>query len=227
MISFKGAQFPRDVILHAMYFYLRYSVSYRDLEEILSERGVVVDHATLNRWVIKYSPLVALKAQAAKRRSNRSWRMDETYVRVRGNWTYLYRAVDKHGNTLDFMLSKHRNADAAKKFFARALATNGIPEKIVIDKSGANKAGIREINKILKRFGCPVSVQTIQSKYLNNLIEQDHRFIKRRVRNMGGFGSFRGAAATLEGIEVANMIRKRQFEYPRFSGFQQFALLAG
>jgi len=227
MISFKGAQFPRDVILHAMYFYLRYSVSYRDLEEILAERGVVVDHATLNRWVIKYSHLVALNAHAAKRKTNRSWRMDETYVRVRGKWQYLYRAVDKHGNTLDFMLSERRNTAAAKRFFANALASNGIPEKIVIDKSGANKSGIREINKIFKRFGCPVSVQTVQSKYLNNRIEQDHRFIKRRIRNMGGFGSFHGAAATLAGIEVANMIRKRQFENPSLSGFQQFAKLAG
>ncbi len=227
MVSFKGTQFPRDVILHAMYFYLRYGVSYRDLEEILAERGVVVDHATLNRWVVKYSPLVALKAQSTKRKTNRSWRMDETYVRVKGKWQYLYRAVDKHGNTLDFMLSERRNTAAATKFFAKALENNGIPEKIVIDKSGANKAGIREINKILKRFGCPVSVQTVQSKYLNNLIEQDHRFIKRRVRNMGGLGAFPSAAATLAGIEVANMIRKRQLQNPNLSGFQQFARLAG
>ena len=164
---------------------------------------------------------------SAKRKPNRSWRMDETYVRVKGTWQYLYRAVDKHGNTLDFMLSARRNAAAATRFFAKALAANGIPEKIVIDKSGANKAGIREVNKILKRFGCPVSVQTVQSKYLNNLIEQDHRFIKRRVRNMGGFGSFPSATATLEGIEVANMIRKNQFENPNPSGFKQFAQLAG
>lgn len=226
MVSFKGAQFPKGVILHAMYFYLQYGVSYLDLEEILVERGVVVDHATLNRWVIRYSPLVALEAQSAKSKPDRSWRMDETYVRVKGKWQYLYRAVDKHGNTVDLMLSERRNTAAAKKFFARALAANGIPKKIVIDKSGANKAGIREVNKIFKRLGCPVSVQTVQSKYLNNLVEQDHRFIKRRIRNMGGFGSCPGAPATLEGIEVANMIRKGQFENPTLSGFQQFALLA-
>lgn len=227
MISFKGSQFPKDVILHAMYFYLRYGVSYRDLEEILAERGVVVDHATLNRWVVKYSPQVALNAQSVKRKTNRSWRMDETYVRVKGKWQYLYRAVDKHGNTLDFMLSERRNTAAATRFFANALSANGIPEKIVIDKSGANKAGIREVNRIFKRFGCPISVQTVQSKYLNNLIEQDHRFIKRRIRNMGGFGSFPGAAATLAGIEIANMIRKQQFENPNLSGFRQFAEIAG
>lgn len=134
MVSFKGSQFPRSVILHAMHFYLRYGVSYRDFEEILAERGVAVDHATLNRWVIKYSHLVALNALAAKRKTNRSRRMDETYVRVRGKWQYLYRAVDKHGKTLDFMLSERRNTSAAKKFFANALASNGIPEKIVIRK---------------------------------------------------------------------------------------------
>lgn len=227
MISFKGAQFPKDVILHAMYFYLRYGVSYRDLEEILAERGVVVDHATLNRWIIKYSPLLAIQAHAAKRRTNHSWRMDETYVRVKGSWKYLYRAVDKYGNTLDFMLSERRNTAAAKKFFANALASNGIPKKIVIDKSGANKAGIREVNRIFRRLGCPVSVQAVQSKYLNNLVEQDHRFIKRRIRNMGGFGSFSGASATLAGIEVANMIRKLQFANPKLSGFRQFVEIAG
>lgn len=227
MVSFKGSQFPRDVILHAMYFYSRYGVSYRDLEEFLAERGDVVDHATLNRWVIEYSHLVALNAQAAKRKTIRSWRMDETYVRVRGKWQYLYRAVGRHGNTLDFMLLERRKTAAAKRFIANALASNGIPEKIVIDKSGANKSGIRESNKIFKRFGCPASFQTVQSKYLNNWIEPHHRFIKRRIRNMGGFGSFHRAAATLAGIEVANMIRKRQFENPSLCGFQQFAKLAG
>ena len=226
MLSFKGAQFPKDVILHAMFFYLRYSVSYRDLEEILEDRGVTVDHATLNRWVIKYAPLIALKAQQRKKPAGRSWRMDETYVRVRGKWLYLYRAVDKFGNTLDFMLSERRNGPAATKFFAKALATNGIPEKIVIDKSGANGFGIRSINKILGRFGCPMTIKIIRSKYLNNMIEQDHRFIKRRVRSMGGFKSFFSASATLEGIEAANMIRKRQFENAEMTGFQQFSQLA-
>ena len=175
MISFKGSQFPRDVILFAVYFYLRYSVSYRDLEEILAERGVTVDHTTLNRWVVKFSPLIAIGAQKRKRPTGKSWRMDETYIKVKGNWTYLYRAVDKFGKTLDFMLSKRRNEPAAMLFFAKALSTIGIPEKIVIDKSGANTAGIRGVNRILKRFGCQVPIATIRSKYLNNIIEHPSR----------------------------------------------------
>ncbi|HIP23262.1 MAG TPA: IS6 family transposase [Rhodobacteraceae bacterium] len=226
MISFKGSHFPRDIILFAVYFYLRYSVSYRDLAEILAERGVTVDHTTLNRWVVKFSPLIATRAQKRKRPTGRSWRMNETYIKVKGNWTYLYRAVDKFCKTLDFMLSEHRNEPAATLFFAKALSTNGIPEKIVIDKSGANTAGIRGVNKILKRVGCRVAIATIRSKYLNNLIEQDHRFIKRRTRPMLGFKSFSSASATLEGIEVTHMIRKKQFK-SEASGFKQFAALAG
>ncbi|WP_298856207.1 IS6 family transposase, partial [uncultured Ruegeria sp.] len=185
-ISFKGAHFPRDVILHAVYFYLRYSVSYRDLEEILAERGVKVDHATLNLWIVKYAPLFADRARRQKRCCDRSWRVDETYVRVKGEWVYLYRAVDKRGKTLDFMLSKRRNKAAATKFFARALEVNGLPRKIVIDKSGANTAGITAINKMLKGFGCPIPIEMVRRKYLNNIIEQDHRFIKRRIRPMLG-----------------------------------------
>ncbi|TRW90804.1 IS6 family transposase [Paracoccus sp. M683] len=177
MISFKGAQFPKDVILFAVFFYVRYSVSYRDLEEIMAERGVRVDHATLNRWVTKYSPLVAEQARRRKRPSDRSWRMDETYIRVKGEWVYLYRAVDKFGKTLDFMLSKRRNKTAATKFFARALEVNGLPRKIVIDKSGANTAGINAINRMLRRFGCPIPIEMVRIKFLNNMVEQDHRTI--------------------------------------------------
>uniref|UniRef100_UPI001487AE38 IS6 family transposase n=1 Tax=Ruegeria sp. HKCCD8929 TaxID=2683006 RepID=UPI001487AE38 len=140
MIDFKGAHYPRSVILFAVYFYVRYGVSYRDLEEIMAERGVTVDHATLNRWVIKYSPQVAQMAQKRKSKTAESWRMDETYVKVRGEWVNLYRAVDRDGQTLDFMLSAKRDAAAAKRFFANALFHNGIPKRITIDKSRSNAA---------------------------------------------------------------------------------------
>ena len=225
MISFKGVHFPKEVILFAVFFYVRYTVSYRDLEEIMAERGVNLDHATLNRWVAKYSPLIADKARRQKAPANRSWRMDETYIKVRGDWVYLYRAVDKFDKTLDFMLSKRRNKTAATKFFARALEVNGLPRKIVIDRSGANTAGITAINRMLKRFGCPIPIEMVRIKHLNNMVEQDHRCIKKRIRPMLAFKSFASASATLEGIEVANMIRKGQLT-PGLCPFAQFAALA-
>lgn len=184
-----------------------------------------VDHATLNRWVTKYASQVADEARRRKRPVGRSWRMDETYVRVKGKWVYLYRAVDKFGMTLDFMLSRRRNKAAATKFFSRALETNSMPRKIVIDKSGANTAGINEINRMLNRFGCPVQIQMVRIKYLNNIVEQNHRFIKRRIRPMPGFKSFEAAASTLAGIEVASMIRKGQFR-DEVCPFQQFSKFA-
>ena len=225
MIDFKGAHYPRCVILYAVYFYVRYGVSFRDLEEIMAERGVSVDHATLNRWVVKYSPLAAREAQKRKVSTAEFWRMDETYIKVRGEWVFLYRAVDRNGQTIDFMLSEKRDTKAAKKFFANALSNNGIPKRITIDKSRSNAAGIKEVNKIFKRLRIPVKIDIVRSKYLNNIIEQDHRFIKRLTRPMLGFKSFVSAAATLVGIETANMIRKGQLG-PSTNGFRQFAELA-
>ena len=225
MITFKGAHFPKEVILFAVFFYVRYTVSYRDLEEIMAERGVAVDHVTLNRWVAKYSPLIAINARRRKTPTERSWRMDETYIKVKGEWVYLYRAVDKLGKTLDFMLSKRRNKAAATKFFAQALEVNGLPQKIVINRSGANTAGINAVNRMLKCFGGPIPIEMVRIKYLNNIVEQDHRTIKKRIRPMLGFKSFVSASATLEGIEVANMIRKGQLT-PGVCPFAQFAALA-
>ncbi len=149
--------------------------------------------------------------------------MDETFVRARDKCMYFYWA----GDMLDLMLPGRRNGAAATMFFAKALASNGIRDKIVIDKSGVNGAGIRGVNQTLKRFGCPVNVHTVISKFLNNMIEQDHRFLKRRVRHMCGFKSLGSASATLDGIEVANMIGKRQFPRARISGFQQLSKLEG
>ena len=193
----------------------------------MAERGVEIDHATLNRWVVKFSPLIAANAQARKKPTAGSWRMDETYIKVRGEWTYLYRAVDRDGQTLDFMLSERRDTAAARRFFKRAVGTNGIPERIVIDKSGANLAGLQALNVILKFTGIGRTIGIVQSKYLNNIIEQDHRFIKRITRQMLGFKAFHSAAATLAGIEVVHMIRKGQLRQTGTSAFKQFAALAG
>ena len=226
MIDFKGSHYPKDVILYAVFFYVRYAVSYRDLEEIMAERGVVVDHATLNRWVVKYSPLIACEAHRRKSATNSSWRMDETYIKVKGRWMYLYRAVDKHGKTLDFMLSERRDEAADTSFFKRTIKNNGWPEKVVIDKSGANLAGLQNMNLLLLLHGWFWLIDVLQAKYLNNIIEQDHRFIKKLTRPMKGFKSFQSATATLDGLEVAHMIRKRQFGINGQSAFQQFASLA-
>lgn len=225
-IDFKGHQYPKSVILYAVFFYVRYGVSYRDLEEIMAERGVEVDHATLNRWVVKFSPTIAANAQVSKKPTAISWRMDETYIKVRGKWTYLYRAVDRDGQTLDFMLSERRDTAAARRFFKRAVGTNGVPERIAIDKSGANLAGLQSLNVILKFTGTGRIINIIQSKYLNNIVEQDHRFIKKITRPMLGFKAFNSAAATLAGIEVAHMIRKGQLGQNGLSPFKQFAALA-
>ena len=227
MISFKGRHFPKDVILFAVFFYLRYPVSYHDLEEIMQERGVDVDHATLNRWVIDYSPLVAEEAQKRKGSTSRSWRVDETYLKVKGRWVYQYRAVDKFGKTLDFMLSERRDEAVATAFFKQTTENNGVPEKVVIDKSGANLAGLENINLLFMILGFWRFIDIRQVKYLNNIIEQDHRFIKKITRPMKGFKAFHSAAATLQGIEVAHMVRKDQFDEKGLPAFQQFALLAG
>ena len=151
--------------------------------------------------------------------------MDEPCTRVKGEWVYLSRAVDKFGKTLDFMLSKRRNNPAATKFFARALGLNGLPRKIVIDRSGATTASINAKNRMLRSFGCPIPIKMVRIKYLNNMVEQDHRTIKKRIRPMLGSKSFVSASATLEGIDVANMIRKGH-RTPGPCPFAQFASLA-
>ena len=193
----------------------------------MAERGVEIDHATLNCWVVKYAPQIAANAQARKKATACSWWMDETYIKVCGKWTYLYRAVDRDGQTLEFMLPENRDTAAAPRFFKRAVATNGIPERIVIDKNGANLAGLQSINVILKFTGVGRIIGIVQSKYLNNIVEQDHRFIKRITRPMLGFKAFHSASATLAGIEAAHMIRKGQLGQTGTSAFKQFAALAG
>ena len=227
MISFSGAQFPKDVILYAVFFYVRYGVSYRDLEEIFAERNVKVDHSTLNRWVIKYSTSIALAAKKNKRTVATSWRMDETYIQVKGHWVYLYRAVDKFGDTVDFMLSEKRDEAAATAFFKQAIDNNGFPNKVVMDKSGANYAGLENINILLMLVGIISFVEILQIKYLNNLVEQDHRFIKKITKPMMGFKAFHSANATIAGIETAHMIRKGQLSYESIPAYKQFMALAG
>lgn len=143
----KGYHFPKEIVLCCVYRYLRYALSYRDLEELIGERGITVDHTTIYRWVQKITPHLEKVIRRHKKSTGKSWRMDETYIKVQGAWNYLYRAVDKEGNTIDFYLSHNRDAISAKNFFHKAIQNNAVPEKINIDKSGANKAGTSAINK--------------------------------------------------------------------------------
>ena len=187
------------------------------------EHGVEVDHATLNRWVLKYVPLLEQEFRVRKEAVSSSWRMDETYVRVKGNWKYLYRAVDKAGATVDFLLTPKRDRKAALRFLRKAIKWKGTPEKITIDKSGANTAAIESHNAETE-----AGIEIRQIKYLNNTVEQDHRAIKRLVRPMLGFKSFRSAAVTLAGIELMHMIRKGQLlPTSEVRPAQQFYSLAG
>jgi transposase-like protein len=205
MIEFKGSHFEREVILWGVRWYVAYPLSYRQLEEMMQERGVEVDHSTLNRWVLKYVALLDEQFRTRKRPVGTSWRMDETYVRIKGAWKYLYRAVDKAGATVDFLLTAKRARKAALRFLRKAIGQNGKPEKITIDKSGANTAAIESYNKDHE-----AGIEIRQVKYLNNIVEQDHRAVKRLVRPMLGFKSFRSAQGTLAGIELMHMIRKGQ-----------------
>jgi putative transposase len=227
MISFSGTQFPKDVILYAVFFYVRYGVSYRDVEEIFAGRNVNVDHSTLNRWVIKDSSSLALAAKKNKRAVATSWRMDETYIQVKGQWIYLYRAVDKFGDTVDFMLSEKRDEAAATAFFKQAIDNNGFPKKVVMDKSGANYVGLENINFLLMLAGIISFVEILQIKYLNNLVEQDHRFIKKITKPIMDFKAFHSAKATIDGIETAHMIRKGQLSDENIPAYKQFMALAG
>lgn len=226
MTEFKGVHFLKSLILHAVFFYQRYAVSYRDLEEILAVRGVLVDHATLNRWVVKFAPQIAARAQARKRPTARFWRMDETYFKLKGRWTYLRLAVDCGGQTLDFMLSERRDLISARNFFRRATSANGVPERVVIDKSGANLAGLQALNTILKFTDSDRTIEIRQVKYVNNIVEQDHRFIKRITGPMMGFKAFHSAAATIARIQTAHMIRKGQIPADGETAFQIFSGLA-
>jgi putative transposase len=182
-----------------------YPLSYRHVEELMEERGVSVDHATVQRWVVKYSPQLAEAFHHRKRSVGRSWRMDETYIRVKGEWRYLYRAVDKSGQTLDFLLTEHRDTEAALRFLTQAIRRHGVPEKITIDGSEANEAAIKRYNEA---HSTAISIR--QVKYLKNMVEQDHRGVKRVTRPMLGFKSFDAAQSTLVGIELMHMLKKRQ-----------------
>lgn len=184
-------------------------------------RGVHVDHATIQRWVYKFTPFIEVQMRKRKHRVGYSWRLDETYIKVKGTWCYLYRAVDKSGNTVDFLLTKRRRRMSAQSFLIKAIHNNGKPRVITVDKSSSNRGAITVYNK--RSYS---NIKIRQCKYLSNIVEQDHRFVKWRIQNGLGFKSFESAKRTLNGIEVVHMLRKNQMIKPGLTMFKSFCRLA-
>ncbi len=209
--DFKGRHFEGEIVLWAVRWYCRYGVSYRDLEQMMGERGVAVDHSTIFRWVQKYAPEIEKRLRWQWRRPRSiSWRVDETYVKVHGKWAYLYRAVDKYGNTIDFYLSPTRNAKAAKRFLGKAM--KGLkdwekPGVINTDKAPTYGAALTELKAEGK---CPPDTRHRQVKYLNNVVEADHGKLKQLIRPVRGFKTMKTAYATIKGFETMRALRKGQ-----------------
>jgi transposase, IS6 family len=208
---FRGRHSTSEVILWALRWYLAFPISYRDLALMLSDRGVVVDHSTLLRWVQAYAATLEKRMRQHLRPCTGSWRVDKTYVKVKGIWNYLYRAVDSLGQTIDFRLSVRRDAEATKRFFCKASAQvyTVNPRTITVDKNPAYPAAVAKMKRDGELWRYSASRQC---KYLNNIVEQDHRWIKRLVRLGRGFGNSRTAELTLAGYEAMAMIRKGQVQ---------------
>ena len=212
---FKGRHFDQEIVILCVRWYLSYKLSFRDLVAMMGERGPGIAHTTILRWVQHYAPEFTKRWNRFARAVGGSWRMDETYVKVRGEWTYLYRAVDKAGKTVEFHLSRKRDVNAAKAFLRKAMRNERIPVKITLDAYAASHRAVAD----LKDSGeLPKRAQVRTSKYLNNRIEQDHRRIKQRLRPMLGLKNFQTAAVVLDGIELAEKIKKGQFKIGKLGG---------
>jgi transposase-like protein len=220
----KRFHYPLEVMLTCVRWYVAYPLSLRHIEEMMQERGVFVDHATVHRWTIKMVPVLAAVFRRRKHPVGKSWRMDETYIKVASQWKYLYRVVDRAGDTVDFLLTAKRDMAAARRFLERAINLHDVLKKITTDQIGANTAAIESV----KADAC-VDILMRQNKYLNNIVEQDHRAIKRITRPMLGFKSFWSVRILIAGIETMHMIRKGQMDCPAgqtMSAAQQFYSLA-
>ena len=212
---FAGRWFEDEIILLCLRWYFRFKLSYRDLVEMLSERGLIIAHSTILRWVVRYAETCERRWRGFERPVGGSWRADETFIKVRGQLMYLYRAVDAQGNTVEFYLSRTRGIAAAKAFFRKALNRHPEPHRITLD-------GHRPSHSALRRMGMngefnfrgpdPVTIRCCQ--YLNNIVEQDHRRVKLRLQAMLGFKKFYNARRAIIGIELAQKIHKAQFALP-------------
>ena len=212
MSIFKRRHFKYEIIIWAVRWYCKYGISYRDLEEMLTERGVEVDHSTIYRWVQYYAPKILDKLKWYwKPQLGFSWRVDETYVKVKGKWVYLYRALDKNGDTIDFYLSSTRNSNAAKRFLSKALRSiprDAHPITINTDK---NPAYGKAITTLKAEGECSIELEHRQVKYLNNIIESDHGKLKRLIKPTLGFKSMKTAYATIKGFEIMRMFKEGKF----------------
>ncbi|PHA80847.1 IS6 family transposase [Bacillus pseudomycoides] len=206
MRYFKGKQFKKDIILVAVGYYCRFSLSYRNVSEILKERGVSVHPTTIMRWVHEYGNLIYQIWKKKNKNAQLSWKLDETYIKVKGEWRYLYRAIDKNGHTLDIQLRKKRDHLAAYAFMKRLVKTFGEPTVLTTDKAPALLCAFNK----LREQGFYKHTTHCTLKCLNNLIEQDHRHIKRRFSKSAGFQSLRHASRTLKGIETIHALYKRK-----------------
>lgn len=206
---FKRRHFDSEIIILCVRWYLTYKLSYRDLKAMMAERGIGIAHTTIMRWVQRYVPEFEKYWRRYARPVGTSWRVDETYIKIRGRGSYLYRCVDKEGQTVDFLLSAHRDIAAAKRFFARAIEKPGIPRKITLDGYAASHAAVAALQE---EGVLPTDLTVRTNRYLNNMIEQDHRRVKQRVRPMLGFKRFDHAAITITGIELVHQIQKNQFD---------------
>jgi transposase-like protein len=207
---FKGRHFNRKIIIVCVRWYLRFKLSFRDLVEMMAERGIYLAHTTIMRWIQRYAPEFEKRWNRFACRAGDSWRVDETYVKIKGRWTYLYRAVDKEGKTVDFLLRAKRDVDAAKAFFRLAFKNQGRPPRVItLDGYPASHRAAREV---LMEHQHDKQTEIRSSKFLNNLIEQDHRSIKLRLGPMLGMKRFRNASIVIAGIELVHRIRKGQFK---------------
>ena len=208
---FRGRHFEDVVIVLCVRWYLRYSLSYRDLEEMMAERGLSVHHVTVWRWVQRYAPVLNQRIRSEIRHPNRSWRVGETYIKVAVSWAYLYRVIDSCGETIEFMLSPKRDLIAAKLFLRLALS-GGAPRPRVINVDGhpAYASAVAELKQTGDLGRC---CRCRTAPYLNNVIEQGHRFIKKRITASLGFRSVDGACRTIAGYETMHKIRKGQVRW--------------
>jgi len=207
---FNRLQYPPDVVCLVVLWRVRYKLSFRDLAEMFLDRGVVFTHEAVRKWEAKRAPVLSEALRKHRRgRVGPSWYCDETYLKVKGRGVYLYRGVDTEGQTIDFFLSEQRDIAAAKQFLQQAIKKRGVPQKITLDGYAASHVAVAELQE---EAILPTGLTERTNKYLNNIIEQDHRRVKQRVRPMLGFKRFAHATITISGIELVHQIKKEQFD---------------